>query len=65
MNKKQIKKFIEDNTLSSPLSHYENSMDQKDQFACLDCDTLIKDIDLFHKKFGFKKNDTVSIPDDY
>ena len=64
MNKKQIKKFIEDNTLSSPLSHYENSMDQKDQFACLDCDTLIKDIDLFHKKFGFKKNDTVSIPDD-
>ena len=33
-------------------------------FEDMDKDTLIRDIDAFHKKFGFKKNDTISIPDD-
>ena len=64
MNKKQIKKYIEDRTLSSPISDYENSIDQKNQFSCLDCDNLIKNIDVFHKKFGFEKNEKVGIPDD-
>lgn len=36
----------------------------KDQFDCIDCDTLIKDIDSFHKKFKFEKNEKVGIPDD-
>jgi predicted HAD superfamily Cof-like phosphohydrolase len=64
MNKKQIKKYIEDRTLSSPISDYENSIDQKNQFSCLDCDNLIRSIDVFHKKFGFEKNEKVGIPDD-
>jgi predicted HAD superfamily Cof-like phosphohydrolase len=64
MNKKQIKKYIEDRTLSSPISDYENSIDQKNQFSCLDCDKLIRNIDVFHKKFGFEKNEKVGIPDD-
>tara|TARA_R100000808_G_C2096925_1_gene115351 strand:- start:336 stop:791 length:456 start_codon:yes stop_codon:yes gene_type:complete len=33
-------------------------------FDDMDKDTLIRDIDAFHKKYGFKKNDKVSIPDD-
>ena len=36
---------------------YENMFDDMDK------DTLIKDIDAFHKKFGFEKNSTVSIPE--
>tara|TARA_R100000773_G_C4220852_1_gene119653 strand:+ start:1291 stop:1821 length:531 start_codon:yes stop_codon:yes gene_type:complete len=63
MNKKQLKKFIEERTLSTPISEYEKSLDQKDQFACMDCDTLIQDIDAFHKKFMFEKNEKVGIPD--
>ena len=33
-------------------------------FEDMDKDTLIKDIDQFHKKFKFEKNLKVSIPDD-
>ena len=32
-------------------------------FDDMDKDTLIKDIDAFHKKFGFEKNEKVGIPD--
>ena len=32
-------------------------------FDDMDKDTLIKDIDSFHKKFKFEKNETVSIPE--
>ena len=32
-------------------------------FEHLDCDTLLKDIDNFHKKYGFEKNEKVGIPD--
>ena len=39
-------------------------MTDVDMFDDMDKDTLIKDIDAFHKKYGFKKNDSVSIPDD-
>lgn len=33
-------------------------------FDDMDKDTLIKDIDAFHKKYGFEKNKKVGIPDD-
>ena len=33
-------------------------------FEDMDKDTLLKDIDSFHKKFGFAKNEKVGIPDD-
>jgi predicted HAD superfamily Cof-like phosphohydrolase len=33
-------------------------------FDDMDKDTLIKDIDAFHKKFKFEKNEKVGIPDD-
>ena len=39
-------------------------MTDVDMFDDMDKDTLIRDIDAFHKKYGFKKNDKVSIPDD-
>ena len=32
-------------------------------FEDMDKDTLIKDIDQFHKKFKFEKNDKVGIPE--
>ena len=32
-------------------------------FDDMDKDTLIRDIDAFHKKFGFEKNEKVGIPD--
>ena len=38
-------------------------MTSKDMFDDMDKDTLIKDIDSFHKKFKFEKNETVSIPE--
>ena len=38
-------------------------MTYEDMFDDMDKDTLIKDIDAFHKKFGFEKNGTVSIPE--
>lgn len=38
-------------------------MTDKDMFENMDKDTLIKDIDAFHKKFGFEKNDKVGIPE--
>jgi predicted HAD superfamily Cof-like phosphohydrolase len=38
-------------------------MTYEDMFDDMDKDTLIKDIDAFHKKFGFEKNNTVSIPE--
>ncbi len=34
-----------------------------DMFDDMDKDTLIKDIDAFHKKFKFEKNNKVGIPD--
>ena len=34
-------------------------MTYEDMFEDMDKDTLIKDIDAFHKKFGFEKNDKV------
>ena len=39
-------------------------MTYTDLFEDMDKDTLIKDIDSFHKKFKFEKNDNVGIPDD-
>jgi len=33
-------------------------------FEDMDKDTLLKDIDAFHKKFKFEKNEKVGIPDD-
>ena len=39
-------------------------MTYEEMFDDMDKDTLIKDIDAFHKKFGFEKNSTVSIPED-
>ena len=39
-------------------------MTYTDLFEDMDKDTLIKDIDSFHKKFGFDKNEKVGIPDD-
>ena len=39
-------------------------MTDSNMFEHLDCDTLLKDIDNFHKKYGFEKNEKVSIPDD-
>jgi len=38
-------------------------MTYEDMFEDMDKDTLIKDIDAFHKKFGFEKNDKVGIPE--
>ena len=38
-------------------------MTYSDLFDDMDKDTLIKDIDSFHKKFKFEKNDKVGIPD--
>ena len=38
-------------------------MTYTDLFEDMDKDTLIKDIDSFHKKFKFEKNDKVGIPD--
>ena len=38
-------------------------MTYSDLFDDMDKDTLIKDIDAFHKKFKFEKNDKVGIPD--
>jgi predicted HAD superfamily Cof-like phosphohydrolase len=38
-------------------------MTYSDLFDDMDKDTLIKDIDAFHKKFKFEKNDKVDIPD--
>tara|TARA_R100001443_G_scaffold26720_2_gene40042 strand:+ start:195 stop:650 length:456 start_codon:yes stop_codon:yes gene_type:complete len=38
-------------------------MTYEDMFDDMDKDTLIKDIDSFHKKFKFEKNNKVSIPD--
>ena len=38
-------------------------MTDKDMFENMDKDTLIKDIDAFHKKFRFEKNDKVGIPE--
>ena len=39
-------------------------MTDSNMFEHLDCDTLLKDIDNFHKKYGFEKNEKVGIPDD-
>ena len=33
-----------------------------DMFDDMDKDTLIRDIDAFHKKYGFEKNNKVGIP---
>ena len=33
-------------------------------FDDMDKDTLLKDIDTFHKKYKFEKNDKVGIPED-
>ena len=38
-------------------------MSDINMFEDMDKDTLIKDIDAFHKKFGFEKNEKVGIPD--
>ena len=38
-------------------------MTYSDLFEDMDKDTLIKDIDAFHKKYGFEKNNKVGIPD--
>ena len=38
-------------------------MTYEDLFEDMNKDTLIKDIDAFHKKFHFEKNDKVSIPE--
>ena len=38
-------------------------MTDSNMFEHLDCDTLLKDIDNFHKKYGFEKNEKVGIPD--
>ena len=43
---------------------YYINMTYTDLFEDMDKDTLIKDIDSFHKKFKFEKNDNVGIPDD-
>ena len=39
-------------------------MTDSNMFEHLDCDSLLKDIDNFHKKYGFEKNEKVGIPDD-
>ena len=39
-------------------------MSDINMFDDMDKDTLIKDIDAFHKKYGFEKNKKVGIPDD-
>lgn len=39
-------------------------MTNKELFDSLDKVDLIKDIDNFHKKYGFEKNEKVGIPDD-
>ena len=39
-------------------------MTHSDMFDDMDKDTLLKDIDSFHKKYKFEKNDKVGIPDD-
>tara|TARA_R100000030_G_C3202134_1_gene111190 strand:- start:154 stop:609 length:456 start_codon:yes stop_codon:yes gene_type:complete len=38
-------------------------MTYSDLFEDMDKDTLIRDIDAFHKKYGFEKNNKVGIPD--
>ena len=38
-------------------------MTYSDLFDDMDKDTLIRDIDAFHKKYGFEKNNKVGIPD--
>jgi|TARA_R100000353_G_scaffold163896_1_gene124490 predicted HAD superfamily Cof-like phosphohydrolase len=38
-------------------------MTHSDMFDDMDKDTLLKDIDAFHKKYGFEKNDKVGIPE--
>jgi predicted HAD superfamily Cof-like phosphohydrolase len=38
-------------------------MTYSDMFEDMDKDTLLKDIDAFHKKFKFEKNEKVGIPD--
>ena len=40
-------------------------MTHKDIFDDMDKDTLLRDIDAFHKKYGFEKNDKVGIPDNH
>ena len=39
-------------------------MTHSDMFDDMDKDTLLKDIDSFHKKYKFEKNEKVGIPDD-